>query len=138
MTRRTRSINLMWYRACETLDRADRLHRQFFRLGQVGRLPVWEPPVDIFEYDSEILVRIAMPDVDLEDVEVSMGPGRLWLAGRRRLPPEAAQGRIRQLEIPYGRMERTIVLPSGRYEVSGKSFDQGCLEIRLKRSTHRE
>ena len=136
--RRIRSINLMWYQACEVLDRADRLHRQFFRLGQVGRLPVWEPPVDIFESDAEILVRVAMPDVDLDTVEVSKGDGRLRLAGRRRLPAEAAQGRIRQLEIPYGRMERTIALPAGRLEVSDKSYRRGCLEIRLRRGTSPE
>jgi len=29
-----RSINLMWSQACEMLERADRLQRQFFRLGQ--------------------------------------------------------------------------------------------------------
>lgn len=129
--RRIHSINLMWYQACEVLDRADRLHRQFFRLGRVGRLPVWEPPVDIFEAESELLIRVAMPDVDLQDVEVSMASGLLRLVGRRRLPAEASRGHIRQLEIPYGRMERTITLPPGRLELSGKSYRNGCLEIRL-------
>jgi HSP20 family molecular chaperone IbpA len=123
----------MWSQACDLMEQADRLHRQFFRLGQVGRMPAWEPPVDVFESDTEILIRVALPDVDPEDFKVSLVDTGLFLTGRRRLPPEAEHWAIRQLEIPYGRLERHIPLPAGQYRVVAHQYANGCLEIQLRR-----
>ena len=39
---------LMWGDALSLLDRADRLHRQFFRPA-AARVPTWEPPIDVVE-----------------------------------------------------------------------------------------
>lgn len=128
-----RSINLMWSQACEALERADRLQRQFFRLGQVGQLPAWEPPIDVFESDSELLIRAAIPDVNRNDFEIQLEPATLRLSGQRRLPKEVKQRVIRRLEIPYGLMERCISLPPGQFRVAECSCNNGCLEIRLHR-----
>jgi HSP20 family molecular chaperone IbpA len=129
----TRSINLMWNKACESLERADRLQRQFFRLGQIGQLPAWEPPIDVFESDSELLIRVAIPDVNRDDLKIQLEPAALRLSGRRCLPKEAKQRVIRRLEIPYGLMERYITLPPGRFRIAAHSYNNGCLEIRLRR-----
>lgn len=131
--RSVRSIHLMWSQACDMVDRADRLHRQFFQLGQTGRMPAWEPPADVFVTGSELLIRVAVPDVDPRDFDISLTDSGIHLAGRRRLPPEATEGTIRQLEIPYGRLERHIALPAGHYRVAGNRYQNGCLEIRLER-----
>jgi HSP20 family molecular chaperone IbpA len=124
----------MWSQACDQVESADRLHRQFFRLGQVGRMPAWEPPVDVFETESALLIRAALPDVDPEDFEISLDDAGLHLTGRRRLPAEAARGAIHQLEIPYGRLERHVRLPAGQYRLVEHSYHNGCLEIRLQRT----
>lgn len=136
--RSVRSIHIMWSQACDMVERADRLHRQFFRLGQVGRMPAWEPPVDVFETEGEVLVRAAVPDVDPEDFEISLVDTGLMLAGRRRLSAEAGRGAIRQLEIPYGRLERLVSLPPGRYRVAASRYHRGCFEFRLQRTASNE
>ena len=136
--RSVRSIQIMWSQACDQLERAVRLQRQFFRLGQIGRAPAWEPPVDVFETGSEIVIRAAIPDADPADFEVSLGETGLILSGRRRLPPEAAHGAIRQLEIPYGRLERHIPLPPGRYRIVADRYHNGCFELRLQRGGSNE
>jgi hypothetical protein len=41
---------LMWEQACEAMERAQRLHRQFFRRSPTT--PAWEAPCDIFESDE--------------------------------------------------------------------------------------
>jgi hypothetical protein len=53
---------LMWTGACELIVRAERLHRQFFqpRVEPV-RDVYWEPPIEIVEPESEVLVTIAFP-----------------------------------------------------------------------------
>ncbi|HEX2138891.1 MAG TPA: Hsp20/alpha crystallin family protein [Woeseiaceae bacterium] len=136
--RSVRSIHLMWSQACDSMDRADRLHRQFYRLGQVGHLPAWEPPVDVFEGEGELLVRIALPDVDPGDFKLSLVDGGLVLSGRRRLPPEAAGWKIHQLEIPYGRLERHVPLPGGQFRIAAHRYENGCLEIQLQRKVRDE
>ena len=56
------STDWMWTQACALLDEAERMHRQFFRLGVSERTQaVWEPPVDVFEDDSDIVVVVALP-----------------------------------------------------------------------------
>ena len=136
--RSVRSIHLMWSQACDSMDRADRLHRQFFRLGQVGHAPAWEPPVDVFEGEGELLIRIALPDVDPGDFKLSLVDSALILTGRRRLPPEAARWNIHQLEIPYGRLERRVALPAGQYRMAAHRYLNGCLEIQLQRTMRDE
>lgn len=120
------------------MERADRLHRQFYRLGQVGHRPAWEPPVDVFEGEGELLIRVALPDVDPADLKLSLADTGLLLTGRRRLPPEAARWNIRQLEIPYGRLERHVPLPAGAYRLAAHRYANGCLEIQLERKTRNE
>jgi HSP20 family protein len=38
---------------------------------------------------------------------------------------------LHRLEIPYGRFERRIALPGGRYELLERSYTNGCLVLRL-------
>lgn len=126
-------VHLMWIQACELLERADRVHRQFFWLGRTGQLPAWEPPVDVFERDGELLVRAAIPDINLHDFEIHLEGAMLRLSGKRGVPPEAARSMIRQLEIPYGPMRRDVTLPPGRYRIADHSYANGCLEVHLQR-----
>jgi hypothetical protein len=43
----------------------------------------------------------------------------------------ADAARILRIEIPYGRIERRIELPPGRYGPMSREFLDGCLRIRL-------
>jgi len=131
--RTVRSIDQIWAQACELLNHADRLHRQFFKLAQAGQIPVWEPPLDMFERGPELLIRVAVPDINLEDFQFHLEGPVLRLSGRRCLPKEAAQNTIRRLEIPYGLMERRVALPPGSYRITAHAYNNGCLEIKLHR-----
>src|SRR5438309_542666 len=44
---------LMWAEACEMLDRANRLQRQFFRPRSAA---AWEPPVDVYETAHDLWI----------------------------------------------------------------------------------
>ena len=43
---------IMWADACAAMDRAERLHRQFFHHGQSR----WEAPIDVFETDDALTI----------------------------------------------------------------------------------
>lgn len=121
----------MWAEACEALARAERLHRQFFRLGEPGPRPVWEPPVDIFESGSELWIMAALPGVTVSRLEVVVEDGVLVIAGERPAPALQRAAAIHRLELPQGRFERRIALPAGRFEVTKRELADGCLTLVL-------
>ena len=124
----------MWAEACDLIDEAERLHRRFFRLGASRRdVPTWEPPVDVFEDEREILLVVAMPGVSADRVQVITEAGALVVRGVRPVPLSGSRHRVRQLEIPYGAFERRIPLPTGPLEVGQPELAQGCLYLRLRR-----
>jgi HSP20 family protein len=127
----------MWSEACEVLARAERLHRQFFRpLSPVARLPAWEPPVDVLETEREVRVLVALPGVKAERAEALIEDEHLVIAGTRVLPPELSTATIHRLELPQGRFERRLPLPSGRYSGMRRAAVDGCLMITLQKAGH--
>ncbi|MBS7700880.1 MULTISPECIES: Hsp20/alpha crystallin family protein [unclassified Chelatococcus] len=126
----------MWSDAVEMLARAERMHRDLFRpAAGAGRMttPQWEPPVDVLETDHELRVLAALPGVDPDHIQVSIANGVLIIAGERVLPPELRTATIHRLELPQGRFERQLQLPTGRYEVGRPSVINGCLLVVLRK-----
>lgn len=124
----------MWAEACDMIDEAERLHRRFFRLTTSTRSPAaWEPPVDMFENEREVLIVVAMPGVTAERVEVINEPGALVVRGQRPQPFGGRPLAVRHLEIPYGAFERRIPLPPGRFEADAPDLTHGCLLLRLRK-----
>lgn len=131
-----RSQNWMWSHAIEMLDRVERLHRQSFepRAGS-GGATCWQPPVDMIETDQEILILIALPGVDLDQVAVKIENGALVIVGQRIFPPELRMGVIHRLELPQGRFERRLSLPPGRYGAVRQVGVHGCLLVGLPKAS---
>ena len=123
----------MWEQAFDMLDEAERLHRQFFQLApQRGDAPAWAPPVDVLETRECLLVVIALPGVAPEHIQVIADAGTLSVVAERPLP-RLGGAELRRLEIPYGRFERRLDLPSGHYEIERRDVEHGCLRLTLRR-----
>ena len=122
---------LMWARACEAMERAERLHRQFFH--RAPATSCWEAPVDIFETDDLLTIVIALPGVDPERVQVTLTAGVLIVSGERPLPGGLSNARIHRLEIPYGHFQRRIELPPARLKLSRRHLANGCLMLQLQK-----
>lgn len=126
-----RDFDWMWSEACDQLARAERLHRQFFQPRHSG---AWEPPVDIIETEREVLIFVALPGVSLDKAEAVIDGADLVIAGTRVLPPELRTATIHRLELPQGRFERRVHLPSGRYRDVRRSAADGCLVVTLRKA----
>jgi len=124
----------MWSEAIEMLARAERLHRQLFRPALGRRVPTWEPPVDVLETEGEVLVLVALPGVEPDQVETVIEGAYLVVTGRRVLPAELATAVIHRLELPQGRFERRIALPAGRYDAVRRAAVNGCVLITLQKA----
>ena len=133
MSRRS-PASWMWEEACTLLDEAERLHRRFFRLTSSTRMrPVWEPPVDVFEDDREIIIVTALPGVSPERVDVALDGGTIVIRAESRIPFGGPGCEVHRLEIPYGCFERRISLPPGHYEPGNREWVDGCLTLTLRK-----
>lgn len=125
----------MWTEACELLDEAEKLHRQYFVPARArSKEPTWEPPVDVLETDHELSIVAALPGVAPEQLKVVIEGGTLIVTGLRPMPGQASRAAmIRRLEIPYGRFERRIALPPGHFEIGRRDLAHGCLTLTLRK-----
>lgn len=122
----------MWGEALELLERADRMQRQFFQLGAHHReCPVWEPPVDIFETEQQFVVLVALPGVSSEHLLIALDDQSLTVRGQRGMPDLGHSALIHRIELPYGRFERRIELPTRQLKVGQRLLRDGCLVVYL-------
>src|SRR3982751_2085004 len=105
----------MWSEACQLIEQAERMHRQFFRLGAPrGARTAWEPPVNVFEDEESYLIMVALPGCSPYRVQVLLHLSSIIVRARCDVPFNAGNRIIRHLEIPYGYFERRIQLPAMR------------------------
>jgi HSP20 family protein len=127
-----RQYGWMWVEACEVLDRAERLQRQFLRyVGRGVDAVVWEPPVDIQETADGLILLFALPGVFPEEISLTLEPTELVVSARRPLKLAHADAVIRRLEIPHGRFFRRIPLAGVPLKLAASRYENGCLEVRL-------
>jgi HSP20 family molecular chaperone IbpA len=69
--------------------------------------------------------------VEQGDLDVSIEANMLRVCGLRRLPAAARTASIHRLEIPHGRFERHIKLPSARFVLGRSELVNGCLVVNL-------
>lgn len=132
--RRDDSSNWMWSEAIAMLTRAERLHRDFFQPRGNAQHVAWEPPVDVLELEDEVIILVALPGIDPDQVDAAIDGGFLVVSGRRPLPPQLRTAIIHRLELPQGRFERSIPLPPGRYDAVRRSAAYGCVVFSLRKS----
>ena len=124
----------MWTQACQLLEQAERLHRQFFRLqAPRGARTAWEPPVNVFEDEERYVIVVALPGVSAECVEVLLDSSSILVRASCGLPFARNPGAIRQLESPYGYFERRIPLAALPIEVVQRELVNGCLVLNLRK-----
>lgn len=127
-----RQYGWMWVEACEVLNRAERLQRQFLRyMGPGVDAAVWEPPVDIQETDDGLILLFALPGVAPEAIDIRLEPDALTVSAMRPLQLVNPEAVIRRLEIPHGRFVRRIALAGAPLRIHDTRYANGCLEVRL-------
>jgi HSP20 family molecular chaperone IbpA len=130
-----RQFGWMLAHACELMDRADRMQREFVRyVGRGADAAVWEPPVDIQEGPDGLHFVFALPGVDSERIEIRLEPNALTVSAMRAARLGSADSVIRRLEIPHGRFVRRIPLAGARLRLGETRYVNGCLEVRLVRA----
>lgn len=114
----------------------DRLFEDFFsrRPRSAGPL-VWQPAVEVFETDNEVVVKAELPGIDPKSVNVTVTPEGLSIKGEARAEHEEKGRNYYRRELRYGAFQRTIPLPSEvRSEDTKASFRHGILEVKIPKT----
>ena len=123
----------MFGEALSLLDQAERLHRQFFRMGSSSLAHTWEPPADVIETQEGFCVHVALPGVSSGAVAVELQPEAVLVSALRAFPECGSGARLHRVEIPYGRFERRVALPVHALELTERSLQDGVLTLNFVR-----
>ena len=90
------------------------------------------PPVDIYEDEHTIAVKMEVPGIDEKDIDVSIDNNTLTVHGERKIEKEEKEENFRRVERQYGSFTRSFTLPSSvdTGQVSAH-YDKGVLKISL-------
>jgi HSP20 family protein len=72
----------------------------------------WNPLVDIFENDNEVIVKAELPGMNAKDIEVKLENNVLMLKGERRFEKETKEENYHRVEREYGIFSRSFALPT--------------------------
>src|ERR1035438_5151758 len=116
----------------------DRMNRLFSSsYGNEGREEAltntaFAPPVDVYEDEHSVTLKIEVPGIDEKDVDVRIENNTLTVHGERKFEKEEKEENYRRVERQYGNFTRTFTLPNTVDQESVQAdYDKGVLKIKL-------
>lgn len=98
-------------------------------------VPEWAPLVDIVEDSKEYLIKVELPEVQKDDVKVTVEGGTLTISGERKSEKEEKGRRFHRVERYYGRFERSFSIPDDAEAGEVKAeFKDGVLRVHLAKN----
>ncbi len=121
-------------RRTETVTVADKRKEVSRTVGWQFTTGAWSPPTDVFETESDYLVRVEVAGVQERDLEISFQDGILVIGGTRSDVP-AARRAYHQMEIHFGKFSTAIDVP-GPVDIdkSVAEYKDGFLLVRMPKA----
>src|ERR1700683_3537766 len=116
-------------------DRMNRLFRDSY--GNEGREEAlsntaFAPPVDVYEDEHGVTLKIEVPGIDENDIDVRIENNTLTVHGERKFEKEEKEENYRRVERQYGSFTRTFSLPNTVDQESVQAdYDKGVLKVKL-------
>ncbi len=90
------------------------------------------PPVDIYEDEQSIQLKLEVPGIDEKDLDIKVENNTLTVSGERKLEKEEKQENFHRVERRYGSFTRSFTLPNTVSTEDIKAdYESGVLKIRL-------
>ena len=92
------------------------------------------PPVDVYEDEHDITLKIEVPGIDEKDINVSIENNTLTVRGERRFEKDEKEENFHRVERMYGSFTRSFTLPNTvNPEQISAHYDKGVLKILLSK-----
>ena len=72
----------------------------------------WTPALDIYEDKDNLFVKVELPGMKREDIDVSLHEGSLSVSGERKSEQKHEDADTYRAERFFGRFQRTVTLPT--------------------------
>ncbi len=90
------------------------------------------PPVDIYEDEHNITLKLEVPGIDEKDIDVRIDNNTLTVHGERKMEKEEKEENFRRVERQYGSFTRSFTLPSSVDAGQVRAdYAKGVLNIKL-------
>ncbi len=122
------------FREFSTLqDRMNRLFRDNYGDREEAlTTSIFAPPVDVYEDEHNITLKIEVPGIDEKDIDVKIENNTLTVHGERKFEKEEKEENFRRVERQYGSFTRSFTLPTTvDAETVQAHYDKGILKIQL-------
>ena len=96
---------------------------------------VWRPTADISESQKDYLIKAELPEVEREDVHVSVDGRTVTISGERKMDKEEKDAKQHRIESFYGKFSRSFTLPDNADadKITAKSKN-GVLKVRIPKT----
>jgi HSP20 family protein len=92
------------------------------------------PPVDVYEDEHKLVLKLEIPGVNDEDLDIRLENNLLVVKGERKFEKEEKEENFHRIERRYGSFERSFRLPN---TINGDSaeanYDKGILTVSLSK-----
>jgi len=90
------------------------------------------PPVDIYEDEHNVTLKLEVPGINDNDIDVRIENNTLTVHGERKIEKEEKEENFRRVERQYGSFTRSFTLPSsGDPGQVRADYEKGVLRISL-------
>jgi HSP20 family protein len=95
----------------------------------------WFPAVDLSQTPERFLIRVDLPGMTKQDIDVTIENQTLTLTGERRFEPGEEGETFNRVERSYGKFSRTFQLPNNVDASKVKAqFADGVLSVTIPKS----
>src|SRR5213596_712027 len=116
-------------------DRVNRIFRESYSPegpGDALTTANFAPPVDVYEDEQGVTLKIEVPGIDEKDIDVSIASNTLTVRGERTLEKEEKEENFRRVERQYGSFTRSFTLPNTvDAEQVQAHYEQEILKVQL-------
>jgi HSP20 family protein len=126
-----------WYPIREVAslqDRVNSLFQDFAGDGQAVTAASFTPAVDVFENGEKVVLKLDIPGIKEEDLDIRVENQTLSVRGERKFESEEKEENFHRIERRYGSFYRSFSLPTTvDTENVDASYNAGVLKLELKK-----
>ena len=115
-------------------ERLDKMYREIEKTRKQEDFvsSAWTPPVDIFELGEKFILKLEIPEVDKESIDIKINDNELTIRGERKIEPGIEPDSYHRMERGYGTFTRSFSLTKTIDAAKIKaSIKDGILRIEL-------
>jgi HSP20 family protein len=92
------------------------------------------PPVDVYEDEHKIVLKLEVPGLKQEDLDIQIENNTLTVKGERKFEKEEKEENFHRIERRYGSFFRSFTVPNTvNPEAVKANYDAGVLRIELEK-----